>query len=362
MTFDDDELRAALREEARSISPHAGAWERVALDIGVSRPKGRWVLAAAAAVAAVVVVAAVIVDTDTEARRVTTDEGPSTSVVPATTSTTRVPPGPRPTTIVAITGDYRLVVIDAATGREIRELDRQADPQQLNDPDNEIAPNVLCGVTLMPDQRVFYDSCGEPAFGYVIGTSINGGEPQLLNVDGGHVAASRDERFVVMSGAVAIYDSENFDQLETYTLDTPGDDQHATWSPDDETIAFDEIGGPAPDSKITLLSVDDGTFRTLRAPAGASWSRPAFRGDGMLVVAEQCCHASGSADDLVGHVVNPATGEIVASFDYPGAVVDQEYDASGTWLIVTLADGRLFWTGGGAPFTQIPGDYVAADW
>jgi hypothetical protein len=85
---------------------------------------------------------------------------------------------------------------------------------------------------------------------------------------------------------------------------------------------------------------------------------PAFRADGKVVVAEQ-------TDDghPVGTVLDPVTGEVSATFDYgtDAAVVDQSYDATGTWLLVTFADGTLRWYGGGQR-GQVPGSYRAGDW
>lgn len=40
---------------------------------------------------------------------------------------------------------------------------------------------------------------------------------------------------------------------------------------------------------------------------------------------------------------------------------DQDYDASGTWLLVTLNDGQVMWYGGGTSAAVATG-YVAASW
>ena len=81
----------------------------------------------------------------------------------------------------------------------------------------------------------------------------------------------------------------------------------------------------------------------------------------MLVVAEECCASPVAHGPDLGRVVDPVSGAVVGSFDYPGVVLDQEYDATGTWLIATLVNGGLAWFGGGQSGT-IPGKWIAADW
>ena len=66
------------------------------------------------------------------------------------------------------------------------------------------------------------------------------------------------------------------------------------------------------------------------------------------------------APDVV-RVVDPATGEIQASVDHPRRIVDQRYDPSGAWLLVTYVDGTLAWFGSGGSGTIAEG-IVDADW
>jgi hypothetical protein len=102
--------------------------------------------------------------------------------------------------------------------------------------------------------------------------------------------------------------------------------------------------------------------RTWRDPDGIGWMHPAFDREGRVVVAQQCCYGpEAGVGPRRAHVVDPATGEVVDSFDYPAPVVDQEYDASGTWLLVTLADGQIQWFGEGESGT-LGAAYLAADW
>jgi hypothetical protein len=364
MTLDDDELRAALREEAGRVQPEPDAWHGVAARF-IAPARGRW-LWAAAAVSVAIVGAAVgiqVLGDDDSGRPVTADTGPDavTTMPLPTTSTTRVPPGPRPSTVVGVDEHGRLVVVNAETGAIVRELDYQADPTVQLPADAEIAPNVLCGVTRLVDGRVLYESCGEPAFGY-IKLAAEGEPPTEYVADGGYVTESFDGRFATVAYGLAIYDSTTLKQLVHFDLPSPGDMHTAAWSPDTKTIAV--VQGRRNDAdrpQIVLVSTEDGSIRALPTPPDTIWGHPVFRSDGMLVVAERCCVSPVAHGPDLGRVVDPATGNVVGSFAYPGEVADQEYDATGTWLLTTLTDGRLMWRGGDES-GFVPGNWIAADW
>jgi hypothetical protein len=63
-------------------------------------------------------------------------------------------------------------------------------------------------------------------------------------------------------------------------------------------------------------------------------------------------------------VVGAATGDVVDEVGYDGSVVDQSIDASGSYLLVTYADGRVVWrtTDGTSSGSLAEGGYISADW
>ncbi|MDG2113984.1 MAG: hypothetical protein P8N02_15390 [Actinomycetota bacterium] len=99
-----------------------------------------------------------------------------------------------------------------------------------------------------------------------------------------------------------------------------------------------------------------------------SWANPTFAASGNLVVAE---HATEGEGESLGVVLDTSGGFtlavdslILATFPYGGRVVQQTYDASGTFLIYTLSDGSVRWQGKGqSGILMSPGsDFSSASW
>jgi hypothetical protein len=42
-------------------------------------------------------------------------------------------------------------------------------------------------------------------------------------------------------------------------------------------------------------------------------------------------------------VADSSTGAIIEEFQYSRDVIDQNFDATGSWLVITLADGTVEW-------------------
>ena len=113
------------------------------------------------------------------------------------------------------------------------------------------------------------------------------------------------------------------------------------WSPDGSQVAWERLseGG---DQIAVADAVDGATAHEVPQPEGPGWQLPAWRADGLLVVAAQCCGGfsePAATEPGEAAVVDPADGEVVATFPHPGFVVDQDLDPSGTWLLVTYDDG-----------------------
>ena len=122
------------------------------------------------------------------------------------------PTGERPTFAVAVTANGRLVVIDVATGNEIREVAAFDDPTDPADAEQEGGPYVITGVALHPNGRdVYYDTCCEPASGHVERVSIDGSTAPEPITGAYGIDISADGRWLVgvAGGAgILLYDLE----------------------------------------------------------------------------------------------------------------------------------------------------------
>jgi hypothetical protein len=322
-------------------------------------------------------------DSSTSTTRAPRPVAPPTSVVQATTST--VAPAERPTDFVGVTVDGRLVVVDAATGAEARELARRNDPRR---PSGEGGPNVISGVAVDRIRRVvYYETCCEPAIGSVWSVPLDGGESTpvhyfswpSLSADGTSMVGLAADRIVLTD----LRGGASLNAPSRVALDSSVAIFHAALSADGGRIAYERTATDvddtmtsevvvvqassliAPDSDDNAQRAAMSDARVLRDPEGIGFMHPVVRRDGMVLVVQQCCYGTAPADVADGprkaRVVDPGTGELVGSFEYPGAVVDQQYDASGTWLIVTLADGRVIWLGGDGRGDLASG-FTAAAW
>jgi hypothetical protein len=309
---------------------------------------------------------------------VVTTETPTTTAAPAAvprTTTTVAPPPPAPTDFVAVTTDGRLVVVDVATQTEIRELARRADPRAPVS--GEMAPNSISGVTVdRANGLVYYETCCEPAAGDVWSVPLDGSAESTRVTNMSWPAVSADGSRIAGLAASFLWVLD----ARTHDIRSAIDDQfgfHTAISADGSRVAYERTyaDGDRVGSEIVLIDTADlaeGTgdaearaalanARVLRDPERVGWMFPAFNRDGNLVVAQQCCYGDLHVGPRAARVLDPATGDVVGSFSYPASIVDQEYDSSGTWLVVTLADGRVVWLGGGRS-GDLGAGYLAADW
>jgi hypothetical protein len=298
---------------------------------------------------------------------------------PTTTTTSEAPPPPAPTDFVAVTLDGRLVVVDAEMGTELRELARLADPTKSTD-DQEIAPNTITGVTVdRTNGVVYYESCCEPAAGDVRSVPLEGGEPTpITNMSWPSLSGDGTKLVGFSTQMLWLYDVASR-KLLAEAEETQLFGVHTSISGDGSTIAYERgfSDDAGPHSEVVVVDTASlapspadqdarrevvANQRVLRDPEGIGWMHPVINRDGNVVVAQQCCFGPQLLRGTgFARVVDPATGEVVGSFSYGGRVVDQQYDASGSWLIVTLEDGRVVWFGGGGSGELATG-YLAAAW
>ncbi|MCY7365378.1 MAG: hypothetical protein LH469_08750 [Frankiaceae bacterium] len=93
---------------------------------------------------------------------------------------------------------------------------------------------------------------------------------------------------------------------------------------------------------------------------GQTYAGPAFRGDGLLVLARQPVQTA-AGSDAVGVVLDPSDGSAREEFALSGRVVEQDYDSTGTYLLTLHDDGTVHWQGAGTDGTlQIKGAMAAA--
>lgn len=150
--------------------------------------------------------------------------------------------------------------------------------------------------------------------------------------------------------------------------------EDGAWSPDGSFVAF---VGSLPTDEVALsvfgleaIRLKDASVLD-RGPSDGV--HPAFpvvdrEGRAWYVLVDESSQIPTADGGLVpetvgGKVVDGRTGEVVDKVAYDGSVVDQSIDPSGTYLIITYADGRVVWRStDGDTGTLADGGYVSADW
>ena len=101
----------------------------------------------------------------------------------------------------------------------------------------------------------------------------------------------------------------------------------------------------------SISAEGDVTPTVAPADPDRSWANPTFAASGNIVVAEHDTegtgHSLGVVLDTSGGFILAVDSLVLANFSYGGRVVQQTYDATGTFLIYTLTDGSVRWQGKG---------------
>ena len=306
----------------------------------------------------------------------------STTTVPATTTTpaevipdVRIDVGDLPPTrdtppplAVALTSDSRLVVIDTATGAELRELARRDDPRL---PYREGGPTVIDGVTVSPDGKsVWFSTCCEPADGSLFRVPFDGSAPEQHEFDAYDPTMSASNRYVagVSIPGVIVHDAVGDAGRVWWDDRRSGDYQEVAWSLDGLHVAV-RVGLAGEllllDTRHFAFTEAEPAFTSPLEPRvveGAGWSQPLFRRDGTLVAAY--------ADDGLGwtrRTIDWASGATTSEVRLSSKPLSQSYDGTGEWLVTTLEDpgtagGHVRWDGPDGETGTIPGTFRLVAW
>jgi hypothetical protein len=290
-------------------------------------------------------------------------------------------PGP-PEQLVAITEDGRLVVVDTATGAEVRELARRDDPRAPLAADEPVAGRTtIDGLDVPPGGGlVWFSTCCEPISGAPYRVPLDGSAPDERAGGGGYApdygASARYVANVTPVG-IDIDDPVGDFGLTWWAPDgIAGGLRRVAWSLDGQTVAITY----GQEGRLALLDVT--RFQGAEASdviafdhqepvvlPGDGWALPSFARDGSLVVAQQT--DAGWAHVAIDVATFLTTGELVTSdlfqADHEGIPVSQDHDATGEWLVVVEADddgvdGGIHWFGPDGRTGRVPGSYRAAAW
>ncbi len=291
--------------------------------------------------------------------------GPAVSAVP-------VPSPVFPGRWVGVVSDGVTVTVRGVDGGEIAEVEV---PVAVGEGGTSVVR------VLMQDGAVVVDTCCEPAAGRWLRWLVGSGDlvegawfGEVTDVDAaGRLLAADPNGFVVRAAA------PNGGILVEWRSVADGEPavapEDAAWSPDGSLVAFVGVD-PAGETVLATFGVEAvGLGDAVVVDRGpADGVHPAFptvdrRGRVWYVLVDETSRiptaAGGLAPETVGgRIVDGDTGEVVDKVFYDGTVVDQHFDASGSFLIVTYADGRVVWRSidGTDSGTLAEGGYAAADW
>jgi hypothetical protein len=250
---------------------------------------------------------------------------------------------------VAVRDDGRLILVEPATGREIRTLAEEGSP---TDPPSEGGRSDIARAALASDgATVYFATCCEPASGAVWTVPAAGGEPTYI-ADGSSVAVRSDGALAIADPSFGIkrFSPTPPDQLlgraDLIPLEPPADGGRledpetiadVAWSPSGDLLAVGlDHGGAAP--RIATVSLADSapSWHVLTPSRGAAWRSPRFGPGGHLYVIESRAGAGAVLRilDLDGRDL----GTVDLAGRAPSAIAA---DRTSAWLLVAPADGGL---------------------
>ena len=350
----EDRLREATRSYTDPIQPAPDAWVRIRERVD-AEPRRRRVPAARVALAGFA--AAVVIALLVTLVAVVRDDNGGTGV-------TATPGGVAPSQIVAATEDGRLVVLDAATGAEIRTL----------------ADGLDAGTTVAvtPDgERVFFDRRSSPQSDpprELLTVPTGGGEPDRLIGGAGQPAVSPDGRLLafVRYQPPGLQVVEVPDTFEGWIPNVVGDGEVSgtsqavlapSWAPDSRHIAYTVVAPEGSPPRVTELGYGMRLDAVPPIPVPlVSCAVTSYLGDTGLVVLTR------GGDRAIA--VDPASGrEVRELFRGPGLGCGADRppasDPSGAHLLYVTSGAapELYrWSEGDAEPIKIADGIVAAAW
>jgi hypothetical protein len=212
-------------------------------------------------------------------------------------------------------------------------------------------------------ETLFVSFCCEPAEGEAAAVDLTDGTV-FESWSGIISSVTGDDRWarVLTNGMQVLVEAPRGEALATTTREflLPA---HTALSPDGEAMAV--VGVGAGEDVLYALPpgtpfFEDGTELARGAQNRVTPALPVIDGDGRVWYVQDRRRAGERIHVLV---VDPASGEAVEDFDHPKSVVDQDFDASGTWLLVVFADGTLGWRSITGETGDLPGEgWTTADW
>lgn len=293
--------------------------------------------------------------------------------LPPMMSTVPVPPPVMPDLWAGAMVDGATVTVSNATAGTVAEISMSVSPKA------EGGSGV--GRVRLQKDAVVIDECCEPAAGlwyrWLLATTdlAPGSRPgEVTDVDAAGRLLIVDPNGFALRATTPDGDVKGEWRSEGKSPVAPED---AAWSPDASLIAF--IGRSNEEAVLSVFGLEArGLGEASVLDSGPSDGvHPAFPavdryGRVWYVLVDEASQVKTADGGLVhglvpetarGRIADPNTGDIVDGIAYEGSVVDQSFDASGTYLIVTYADGRVAWysTDGGSGILA-DGGYASADW
>jgi hypothetical protein len=212
-------------------------------------------------------------------------------------------------------------------------------------------------------ETLFVSFCCEPAEGEAAAIDLSDGAV-FESWSGIISSVTGDDRWarVLTNGMQVLVEAPGGEPLVTTAREfvMPA---HTALSPGGEAMAV--VGVGAGEDVLYALPpgtpfFEDGTELARGAQNRVTPALPVIDADGRVWYLRDRRRAGERREGLI---VDPASGEVVGDFTHPKNVVDQDFDASGTWLLVVFDDGTLGWRSTTGETGDLPGEgWVTADW